>query len=33
MLAVTPGHKFRCEFIGKEDLAKNFDHCRLYRLV
>jgi len=33
VLAVTPGHNFRCEFIGKEELAKNYDQCRLYRLV
>lgn len=33
MLAVTPGHNFRCEFIGKEELAKNYDQCRLYRLI
>jgi class 3 adenylate cyclase len=32
-LAVRGGHDFACEFVGIEDLAKDYDRCPLYRLV
>ena len=32
LLAVETGHDFVCEYMGFEQLAKEFDRCRLYRL-
>jgi class 3 adenylate cyclase/tetratricopeptide (TPR) repeat protein len=32
-LAVRSGHDFACEFVGIENLAKDYDRCPLYRLV
>ena len=32
-LAVEPGHDFVCEYIGVEQLAKDYDRCPLYRLA
>ena len=32
-LAVEPGHDFVCEYIGVEQLAKEYDRCPLYRLT
>jgi class 3 adenylate cyclase len=33
LLAVRADHPFRCEYVGVEQLAKEYDRCRLYRLV
>jgi class 3 adenylate cyclase len=32
-LAVRSDHDFACEFVGNEELAKEYDRCPLYRLV
>jgi class 3 adenylate cyclase len=32
-LAVTPGHRFACEYLGLQPLAKGYDVCPLYRLT
>lgn len=33
LLAVRTDHSFRCEYLGVEQLAKEYDRCPLYRLV
>ena len=32
LLSMQPNHDFICEYVGVENLAKNFDRCALYRL-
>ena len=33
LLAISGDGKFRCEYIGKEDLAKGYDTCTLFHVM
>ena len=33
LLALSASGRFRCEYVGKEELAKSFDNCSLFHVL